>query len=128
MDYGTRYTDLIYFTHGDVAVCWYRFFLIRADPKQVVVQLDNHRGHRGILISDHQTRDTILNRIADRELPGIPFAMLCVALSEKHTHHVVSLRRTSRTTSIVVTHTSESRSRLRAAATSSASQSTLATS
>ncbi|ABO60020.1 hypothetical protein ABWH74_001539 [Burkholderia vietnamiensis] len=90
MDCKSRYTDLIYFAHGDVAACRYRFFLISADPKQVVLQLDNHRGQRGILISDHQTRDGILNRIADRELDGIPFAMLCVALSENNIHHVVS--------------------------------------
>ncbi|MBN3776635.1 hypothetical protein G3O06_03520 [Burkholderia sp. Ac-20345] len=89
MDYRTQYSDLIYFANEDVAACRYRFFVIRSDPAQVVVQLDNHKGRPGILISNHQTRDAILNRVADRELAGTPFAMLCVALSETNAHQVV---------------------------------------
>lgn len=64
MDYRTRYTDLIYFADGDLATCRCRFFVIRSDLKQVVAQLDNHKGRHSILISDHRIRDAILNRIA----------------------------------------------------------------
>ncbi|MGY6240126.1 hypothetical protein ACW910_21845 (plasmid) [Burkholderia ambifaria] len=89
MDYVTRYTDLIYFTGGDLAICRYRLISRHAEVKQIVVQIDNHKGPQRILTADHQARDAVLNRIADRELAGIPFAMLCIALTENDTHQVV---------------------------------------
>ncbi|VWD52877.1 hypothetical protein BLA18110_07810 [Burkholderia lata] len=89
MDYITRYTDLIYFASGDFVICRYRLIARRSEAKQIVVQIDNHKGSQGILRADHQARDAVLNRIADRELAGIPFAMLCVALTENDTHQVV---------------------------------------
>ncbi|MEN8517877.1 hypothetical protein [Burkholderia sp. RS02] len=89
MDYVTRYTDLIYFAGGDFVICRYRLIARRSEAKQIVVQIDNHKGSQGILRADHQARDAVLNRIADRELAGIPFAMLCVALTENDTHQVV---------------------------------------
>ncbi|WP_333994607.1 hypothetical protein [Burkholderia orbicola] len=86
MDYITRYTDLIYFAGGDLALCQYRFISRHAEVKQIVVQIDNHKGPQRSLTADHQARDAVLNRIADRELVGIPFAMLCIALTENDTH------------------------------------------
>lgn len=88
MDYVTRYTDLIYFTGGDLAICRYRLISRHAEVKQIVVQIDNHKGPQQILTADHQARDAVLNRIADRELAGIPFAMLCIALTESGTHQI----------------------------------------
>ncbi|UEP39742.1 hypothetical protein LL998_33930 (plasmid) [Burkholderia ambifaria] len=89
MDYATHYADLVYLVNGDPAVCRYRFFLVDTDPKQVIVQIDNHRGPKNVLVTDYRARDTILNRIADRELMGIPFDMLCVALTNDGTHHIL---------------------------------------
>ncbi|KVK87641.1 hypothetical protein WJ47_12500 [Burkholderia ubonensis] len=89
MDYVTRYTDLIYFANGDIGVCRYRLLTFNSDPKQVVVQIDNHRGSKDAVIADHRIRDAILNRIANRELEGVPFAMLCVALTANSEHHVL---------------------------------------
>ncbi|WP_412530409.1 hypothetical protein [Burkholderia lata] len=89
MDYVTRYTDLIYFTGGDLAICRYRLITRRSEAKQIVVQIDNHMGSQGILTENHQARDAVLNRIADRDLAGIPFAMLCIALTESDAHKIV---------------------------------------
>jgi len=89
MDYATHYADLVYLVNGDLAVCRYRLFLVNTDPKQVIVQIDNHHGPKDVLVTDYRARDTILNRIADRELMGIPFDMLCVALTNEGTHHIL---------------------------------------
>ncbi|AOJ85187.1 hypothetical protein WS87_00010 (plasmid) [Burkholderia sp. MSMB0856] len=89
MDYVTRYTDLIYFASGEIASCRYRFIKSRDNQKQVIVQITHRNDQTANLTADHQTRDAILNRIADRELAGIPFSMLCVALTEGDTHHIV---------------------------------------
>ncbi|EDT37354.1 hypothetical protein [Burkholderia ambifaria] len=89
MDYISHYTDLVYFANGGVSVCRYRLLALASKPKQVVIQIENHRGHKDILITNHIVRDAILNRIADRELTGVPFDMLCVALTEAGQHHIV---------------------------------------
>ncbi|MBR8270515.1 hypothetical protein KDW88_27420 [Burkholderia cenocepacia] len=89
MDYVSHYTDLIYFANGGVSVCRYRLLALASDPKQVVIQVENHGGQKDILITDHIVRDGVLNRIADRDLTGVPFDMLCVALTEAGQHHVV---------------------------------------
>ncbi|WP_241332388.1 hypothetical protein [Burkholderia cenocepacia] len=89
MDYVSHYTDLIYFANGGISVCRYRLLALASDPKQVVIQVENHGGQKDILISDHIVRDGVLNRIADRDLKGVPFDMLCVALTEAGQHHVV---------------------------------------
>ncbi|KVK86635.1 hypothetical protein [Burkholderia sp. MSMB1498] len=89
MDNVTSYTDLLYFENGGIAVCRYRFLTCHPESSQVIVQIDNHKGRKGVLTEDHHTRDAILNRLADRELTGIPFEMLCVVLSEGGVHHVV---------------------------------------
>ncbi|WP_175948554.1 hypothetical protein [Burkholderia pyrrocinia] len=89
MDYITTYTDLIYFARGGVAVCRYRLFPFTSDPNQVIVQIENHRGPKDILLTDYIVRDGILNRVAERELTGIPFDMLCVALTDAGRHHVI---------------------------------------
>ncbi|PCE30335.1 hypothetical protein [Burkholderia ubonensis] len=89
MDYVTRYTDLIYSANGAIAFCRYRLLTFNSDPTQVVVQIDNHLGSKDALIADHRIRDAILNRIADRELQGVPFAMLSVALTADSVHHVL---------------------------------------
>ena len=89
MDYATHYTDLVYLVNGYLAVCRYRLFLVNTDPKQVIVQIDNHHGPKDALVTDYRARDTILNRVADRELMGIPFDMLCVALTDDGTHHIL---------------------------------------
>ncbi|MCA7888563.1 hypothetical protein LGM58_35870 [Burkholderia contaminans] len=89
MDYVTRYTDLFYFAEGEITICRYRLIAPHSESKQVIVQIDNHRGPKDILTADHRARDAILNRIADRELSGIPFDMLCIALSESGSHHIL---------------------------------------
>ncbi|MCA7954185.1 hypothetical protein LGM43_28340 [Burkholderia seminalis] len=89
MDYVTRYTDLIYFANDEIASCRYRFIKSPGNQTQVILQVNHHSGRPGNLAADHQTRDAILNRIADRELTGVPFSMLCVALTEGDVHHVV---------------------------------------
>ncbi|QTB53497.1 hypothetical protein [Burkholderia pseudomallei] len=89
MDYVTRYTDLIYFTNDEIAFYRYRFIKSRDNQTQVIVQINHQRDRPGNLIADHQTRDAILNRIADRELTGVPFSMLCVALTEGDAHHII---------------------------------------
>ncbi|MXN76423.1 hypothetical protein GR157_16970 [Burkholderia sp. 4701] len=88
MDYVSHYTDLVYFANGGIAVCRYRLLALASDPKQVVIQVENRGGHKGILITDHVVRDGILNRIADRDLMGVPFDMLCVALTEAGQHYI----------------------------------------
>ncbi|WP_407973068.1 hypothetical protein ACJ51O_36400 (plasmid) [Burkholderia pyrrocinia] len=88
MDYVSHYTDLVYFANGGVSVCRYRLLALASEPKQVVIQVEDHGGHKGILITDHNVRDGILNRIADRDLTGVPFDMLCVALTEGGQHHI----------------------------------------
>lgn len=89
MDYVSHYTNLIYFANGGISVCRYRLLALASDPKQVVIQVENHGGQKDILISDHIVRDGVLNRIADRDLTGVPFDMLCVALTEAGQHHIV---------------------------------------
>ncbi|MDA3669983.1 hypothetical protein PFF91_28710 [Burkholderia cenocepacia] len=89
MDYVSHYTDLVYFASGGISVCRYRMLALASEPKQLVIQVENHCGHKGILIADHIVRDGVLNRIADRDLTGVPFAMLCVALTEAGQHHIV---------------------------------------
>ncbi|RQS44340.1 hypothetical protein [Burkholderia sp. Bp8986] len=89
MVYVTRYTDLIYFANGEIASCRYRFIKSRDNQTQVIVQINHPSDRPGNLATDHQTRDAILNRIADRELTGVPFSMLCVALTEGDAHHIV---------------------------------------
>jgi hypothetical protein len=91
MDYETHYADLVYLVNGDLAACRYRLFLFNTDPKQVIVQIDNHHGPKDVLVEDHRTRDAILNRIADRELTGIPFDMLCVALTNGGSHQILAV-------------------------------------
>ncbi|HDR9512079.1 hypothetical protein C5615_37745 [Burkholderia cepacia] len=89
MDYVSRYTDLVYSANGGIAVCRYRLLALASEPTQLVIQVENHGGNKDILITDHIVRDGILNRIADRELTGVPFDMLCVALTEADQHHIV---------------------------------------
>lgn len=89
MDYVSHYTDLVYFASGGISVCRYRMLALASEPKQLVIQVENHGGHKDILITDHIVRDGILNRIADRDLTGVPFDMLCVALTEAGQHHIV---------------------------------------
>ncbi|OXJ06818.1 hypothetical protein [Burkholderia sp. AU6039] len=89
MDYVSRYTDLVYSANGGIAVCRYRLLALASEPKQLVIQVENHGGNKDLLITDHNVRDGILNRIADRELTGIPFDLLCVALTEAGQHHIV---------------------------------------
>ncbi|HDR8982690.1 hypothetical protein QZM46_08260 [Burkholderia vietnamiensis] len=89
MDYVTRYTDLLYFAEGEITICRYRLIAPHSESKQVIVQIDNHQGPKDILTADHRARDAILNRIADRELSGIPFDMLCIVLSERGSHHIL---------------------------------------
>lgn len=89
MDYVSRYTDLIYSANGGIAVCRYRLLALASEPTQLVIQVENHGGNKDILITDHNVRDGILNRIADRELTGVPFDLLCVALTEAGQHHIV---------------------------------------
>ncbi|WP_321810324.1 MULTISPECIES: hypothetical protein [unclassified Burkholderia] len=88
MDYVSHYTDLVYFANGGIAVCRYRLLALASDPKQVVIQVENHGGHKSILITDHIVRDGIINRIADCDLTGVPFDMLCVALTDAGQHHI----------------------------------------
>ncbi|MDN7805710.1 hypothetical protein [Burkholderia gladioli] len=89
MDYITRYTDLIYFANDEIASCRYRLIRARDNQTQVIVQINHHGDRPGNPVADHKTRDAILNRIADRELTGVPLSMLCVALTEGNVHHVV---------------------------------------
>ncbi|WP_321944963.1 hypothetical protein [Burkholderia cenocepacia] len=89
MDYVSKYTGLIYFAKGRIFICRYRMLKLTSNPKQVIVQVENYDGPKDVLIHDHNVRDGILNRIADRELPGIPFDMLCVALTDSDQHHIV---------------------------------------
>ncbi|KUY49038.1 MULTISPECIES: hypothetical protein [unclassified Burkholderia] len=88
MDHVTHYTDLAYFASGSIAVCCYRLFTLSSDPTQVIIQIDNCGAPKDVLITDHIVRDGILNRIADRDLTGIPCDMLCVALTEAGQHHI----------------------------------------
>ncbi|KWE32646.1 hypothetical protein [Burkholderia territorii] len=89
MDYISRYTDLVYFANGDASVCRHRLLVLASTPKLVVLQVENFGGREGILLTDHIVRDGIINRIADRELPGVPLDMLRIALTEAGQHHVV---------------------------------------
>ncbi|KVL32177.1 hypothetical protein WS98_21815 [Burkholderia territorii] len=89
MDYISRYTDLVYFANGEVSVCRHRLLVPASTPKLVVLQVENFGGREGILLTDHIVRDGIINRIADRELPGVPLDMLRIALTEAGQHHVV---------------------------------------
>ncbi|WP_186138393.1 hypothetical protein [Burkholderia gladioli] len=89
MDYITRYIDLIYFANDEIASCRYRLIKSRDNQTQVIVQINHHGGRPGNPVADHKTRDAILNRIADRELTGVPVSMLCVALTEGDAHHIV---------------------------------------
>ncbi|KWC91665.1 hypothetical protein [Burkholderia cepacia] len=88
MDYVSRYTDLVYSANGGIAVCRYRLLALASEPTQLVIQVENHGGNKDILITDHIVRDGILNRVADRELTGVPFDLLCVALTEGGRHHI----------------------------------------
>ncbi|AOJ10001.1 hypothetical protein [Burkholderia mayonis] len=89
MHYVTSYSDIFYLVDGTLAVCRYRLIAVNDEPRQVVIQIDNHCGPEGVLIADHNVRDAVLNRIADRDLHGIPVNMLCLALTNAGTHHVV---------------------------------------
>ncbi|NIE81845.1 MULTISPECIES: hypothetical protein [unclassified Burkholderia] len=88
MDYISPYADLIYFVTGGIAVCRYRLLTLRSAPKPVVIQVEAG-GENAVLVADHILRDGILNRIADRDLIGIPFDMLSVALTAAGQHHIV---------------------------------------
>ncbi|MBR8049349.1 hypothetical protein DN523_27095 [Burkholderia multivorans] len=89
MDYVTKYADLVYFSRGRIIICRYRFLTLAANPKQLIIQVETYADQRDPLIADHIGRDGILNRIADRDLVGIPFDMLCVVLSNAGQHSVV---------------------------------------
>ncbi|MCA8432415.1 hypothetical protein [Burkholderia seminalis] len=74
-----------------IAVCRYRLLTITSHPTQVIVQLKSHADPKSVTITDHIVHDAILNRIADRELIGIPFDKVCSALTDAGAHYALSL-------------------------------------